>query len=342
MTRTTSAVTGAFGFSGRYIAARLLRSGQRVVTLTNSPKRANPFAGEVEARPLNFASPDSLASSLDGVETLYNTYWVRFNRKNPALNQPDQEEALRNSEVLFRAAKLAGVRRIAHISVAHADAASPLPYYRNKGLAEQALAASGVNHAIFRPAMLFGPGSVLLNNLAWTLRRFPLCFMFGDGAYRLRPIFVDDLAALMCGDCAAGAPAASVAAAASAVSGSQIVSVTPVPASGSGLIHALGPEEYSFRDLMRMLGEVIGCRRPLIGMPVTLAWPGVWLLGKVLGESLVTRDEISGLMNGLLTVTGAPASGGTKLSEWARANAASLGRVFISENSRRRDRVSAY
>ena len=59
-------VTGAFGYSGKYIAARLLDAGHRVRTLTNSPHRANPFMGQVQAYPFHFDEPDQLAASLEG------------------------------------------------------------------------------------------------------------------------------------------------------------------------------------------------------------------------------------------------------------------------------------
>ena len=76
---TLHAVTGAFGYSGRYLAKRLLDEGCQVITLTNSPARANPFGDRVRAFPLAFHEPDQLARTLAGVDVLYNTYWVRFN-----------------------------------------------------------------------------------------------------------------------------------------------------------------------------------------------------------------------------------------------------------------------
>jgi NADH dehydrogenase len=75
------AVTGAFGYSGKYITQRLLAEGQEVITLTNSPHRRNPFGDAVQAFPFNFDHPDKLKESLKGVSVLYNTYWVRFNHK---------------------------------------------------------------------------------------------------------------------------------------------------------------------------------------------------------------------------------------------------------------------
>ena len=101
------AVTGAFGFSGKYIATRLLNAGRRVVTFTNSPNRENPFAGKVEVRPFQFDSVERMTEALQDVEVLYNTYWVRFNHE-----KFNHSEAVRNTMVMFEAAKRAGVTRI--------------------------------------------------------------------------------------------------------------------------------------------------------------------------------------------------------------------------------------
>jgi len=73
-------VTGAFGYSGKYITTRLLDAGVRVRTLTNSLQRANPFGDKVEAHPFNFDQPPALIESLRGASVLYNTYSSRTDR----------------------------------------------------------------------------------------------------------------------------------------------------------------------------------------------------------------------------------------------------------------------
>ncbi len=72
------AVTGAFSYSGKYITYNLLERDEQVITLTGHPNRPDPFGGKVKACPLDFKDETELATSLDGVDTLYNTYWVRF------------------------------------------------------------------------------------------------------------------------------------------------------------------------------------------------------------------------------------------------------------------------
>ena len=183
------AVTGAFGYSGRYIAQRLLAGGHTVITLTNSVKRHNPFGERVRALPFQFDHPEHLTESLRGTDALINTYWVRFDHRLFTHSQ-----AVANTRVLFEAAKEAGVRRIVHVSITNPDVNSDLPCFRGKSELESALSSLGVSYCILRPTVLFGKEDVLINNIAWSLRHLPVFGVFGSGDYRLQPIYVDDIA----------------------------------------------------------------------------------------------------------------------------------------------------
>ena len=187
----TAIVTGAFSYTGKYIARRLLDAGVRVKTLTGHPDRRDPFGGQVEVSPLDFGDSDGLRRSMRGADVLYNTYWVRFARGETTF-----ESAVENSRTLFEAARDAGVGRIVHVSITNAESASSLPYFSGKGRVEEALIGLGVPHAIVRPTLVFGAEDVLLNNMAWAIRRFPVFPIVGSGDYLVRPVYVDDLAAL--------------------------------------------------------------------------------------------------------------------------------------------------
>jgi len=303
------AVTGAFGYSGRYIARRLLDAGVRVKTLTNSPRRHNPFSDAVEVCPLEFEHPDRLAQSLRDVSVLYNTYWVRFNHKTFTF-----AGAVENTKTLFLAAREAGVERVVHVSITNPSEDSPLEYFRGKAVLERELTDSGLSYAILRPAVLFGKEDILINNIAWMLRRLPVFGLFGDGSYRLQPIYVDDLAAL---------------------------AVAQGQARENLTIDAIGPETFTYRELVRRIGQMIGRPRPVVSVPPALGHLVAVLLGKLVGDVIVTRDEIRGLMADLLCVDSPPA-GTTKLTDWARAHADRLGSRYASEMARRRDRQRAY
>jgi uncharacterized protein YbjT (DUF2867 family) len=302
-------VTGAFGYSGKYIAARLLAKGHVVHTITNSPGRPNPFGEKVTASPYSFDDPAKLVRTLRGADVLYNTYWVRFN-----YGEFTHALAVENTTKLFSAAREAGVRRIVHISILNASEDSDLEYFRSKALLERRLRECGVSHAILRPALLFGKEDILVNNIAWALRRFPLFGVFGDGGYRLQPIFVDDLAELAVGD---------------------------GEATSNTITDAVGLETFTFRGLVEEIGRVIGKRRRLISVSPALGYFAASVIGKLVGDIFLTREEITGLMRGLLA-TSSPPAGKTKLTDWAQAHAGELGVRYSSELARRRNRTGAY
>lgn len=303
------AVTGAFGYSGKYIAQRLLAAGHSVVTLTNSPGRPNPFGSAVTVAGFNFDRPAELAGTLAGVDALINTYWVRFDHKLFT-----HAQAVANTKVMFDAAKQAGVRRIVHVSITKPDRNSPLPYFSGKAELEEALIATGVPYCILRPTVLFGKEDVLVNNIAWGLRHMPFFGVFGDGLYRLQPIYVDDLAE---------------------------AAVREAGESRNAIIDAIGPETFTYREMVRTIAQIIGVRRPIISVRPALGYQVCRLLGLFVGDVVITREEIQGLMEGRLQVD-SPPLGKTRLTDWAREHRDSLGRHYTSELARRTDRQSTY
>ncbi len=297
-------VTGAFGYTGRYIARRLLESGRRVRTLTGRP--ASPggddlFNGRVETFPFNFDRPEALAESLRGVDTLYNTYWVRFSSGPITFDR-----AVENSRTLFRAAERAGVRRLVQISITNPAADSPLPYFRGKGLVEQALRESGLSCAILRPALVFGEGDVLLNNIAWLLRRFPVFAVAGHGQYLAQPVYVDDLAAL---------------------------AVAAGPGQDNTIADAVGPETYTFDALVRLTAAGLNRRARIIHIPPSAVLLLSRLLGLLVRDVVLTREELDGLAANLLTSADPPLCP-TRLSHWLAEKGDALGATYASELNR--------
>lgn len=296
-----SVVTGAFGYTGRYIAARLLVRGERVRTLTHHPQRSNPFAQPVEVEGYHFDHPQRLVHSLRGASRLFNTYWVRFPRGEVTF-----ERAVEHSRQLFRAAGEAGVGRVVHLSVVHASTDSPLPYFRGKAQVEDALRQSGLSHVILRPTVIFGREDILINNIAWLLRRLPVFALPGSGRYRLQPVYVDDVARL---------------------------AVEAGDGQGEGVLDAAGPEIFTFEALVRLIARAVGSRSLLLHAPPGLTLLLVRLLSRLVGDVLLTREELEGLMAGLL-VTDGPATARTRLSRWLEEHAGSVGGGYASELER--------
>ena len=303
------AVTGAFGYSGKYISQRLLDEGYQVITLTNSPHRRHHFGKDIKAVPFNFENPEKLTESLKGVEVLYNTYWVRFNHRTFT-----HADAVKNTITLFNSAKDAGVDRIVHVSISNPSEDSDLEYFKYKAELENALIETGVSYSILRPTVLFGKEDILINNIAWSLRHFPFIGVFGDGSYKLQPIYIDDLAAL-------------------AVKQGKIRDNT--------VINAIGPETFTFKGLVQEIGNIIGKKRPVISVPPSLGYISGKIIGFFVNDIMITREEIKGLMRELLYVD-EPSTGTTKLTEWTKKHADTLGRKYTSELLRRVDRSSKY
>ena len=302
-------VTGALGYSGKAIAERLIARGDRVRTLTNSPGRPNPFGERLQLRPLAFADHGALIESLQGADTFINTYWVRFNHKLFSF-----AEAVENTKRLFAAAKQAGVRRIVHVSILKPEQGRGLAYYEGKLELEQAFRQFDISHAILRPGVLFGRGDILVNNIAWTLRHLPLFGVFGDGKYKLQPMHVDDFAdlAIECAD-----------------------------RENDFTADAVGPETFEYRDLVRTIGEIIGVRRPIVSVSPGIGYSVTKLINPFVRDVIITREEIEGLMRGLLFSNGTR-TGRTPLSDWTREHRDELGRRYASEVGRRIKRDVAY
>jgi len=292
------AVTGAFSYSGKYITRRLLERGEDVITLTNHPDRPDPFGGKVKAFPLDFSKEDELVQSLRGVEVLVNTYWVRFDKGHNT-----QPKAVENTRVLVNAAVRAGVKRIVHISITNPSADSHLPYFWGKAANEKAVTASGLSYAILRPTVLFGKEDILINNIAWLLRRFPLFGLPGDGSYRLSPVYVDDLAEL---------------------------AVEAVYKSENYIWDAVGPDEFTFKEMVELIGETIGKKPPLIPFPPRLALLAAQFLSLFVNDVMLTPEEVDGLMANLLISKESPRCK-TSLKDWLREHRETVGKEYASE-----------
>jgi NADH dehydrogenase len=295
------AVTGAFGYSGKYITRNLLKDGHEVITLTGNPARPNPFGEQVKAYPFNFDSPEKLVQTLRGVDTLINTYWVRFDYGGTTF-----QEAVANSRVLFTAAKEAGVRRLIHMSITNPDERSLLPYFSGKAMLEESIKQSGLSYAILRPAVIFSQEDILINNIAWFLRYFPLFPIPGDGEYKLQPIYVEDLAKL---------------------------ALEAADKKENLVIDAIGPETYSFNQLVSLLKSTVRSWSIPLHVPPGVSFFLSNIMGKFVGDVILTRNEVTGLMDNLL-VTDSPSSGETRLSDWVMENKATLGKKYANELTR--------
>ena len=294
------AVTGAFSYTGKYITRLLLERGEEVITLTGHPNRPDPFGGRVKTFPLDF-DETGMACRLQGVDVLVNTYWVRFDQ-----NENTQPRAVENTRKLVNAAKAAGVRRIVHISITNPSAESHLPYFWGKAANEKAVIDSGLSYAILRPTVLVGDEDILIHNIAYLLRRFPFFLLPGDGSYKLQPVHVKDVAGL---------------------------AVEGVYRADSYIVDAVGPDIFTFKEMVQLIGEKIGAKRPLIPVPPRLALLAAQFISLFVRDVVLTPEEVDGLMAGLL-VSKDPPLGKVRLADWLEANKDKVGTEYASELKR--------
>ena len=295
-------VTGAFSYSGSHIATRLVASGRRVRTLTFHPDRPHPLREQVQAFRYRFDDPPALDCALEGVATLYNTYWVRFNHGPTTF-----ASAVANSRMLFESARRAGVARVVHLSIANPSIDSPLPYYRGKALVERALGEVGVPHSVVRPTWIFGgEHEILANNIAWILRHMPIFPIPGNGGYPVQPVHIDDLAR---------------------------ISLQAGEADSDLIVDAAGPETLSFAELVHAVRRATGSRAPILPVPPIAMAAAARALGLLVGDVVLTADEIKGLTAGLL-VSHDPPLGRIAFTDWLKDHSTSLGQTYANELQR--------
>lgn len=300
-THALEVVTGAFSYTGNYITRRLLASGREVRTLTGHPGRPNPFGDRVKAHPFNFDKPEKLRENLRGATTLYNTYWVRFPR-----GKITYDLAVENTKILIQAAEEAGVQRIVHISITQCKEDSPFPYFRGKAIVEKEIINSKLSYAIIRPTVVFGLEGILINNIAWILKKFPFFAVPGAGDYLVQPVFVEDVAEI------------------AVKSGQNEENI---------ILDAAGPKIFTFEELVRLVAGKIHRKARIIHVKPRIAFSLTKLLGFWVKDVLLTWDEIRGLMANFL-FSERPPAGWTQLEDWLKQNKEIIGTNYASELTR--------
>ena len=214
---------------------------------------------------------------------------------------------MQNSITLFNCAKKAMVERIVHISITNPSENSRFEYFKGKAILEKELIKSGISYSILRPTVLFGKEDILINNIAWLLRRFPVFCVFGDGNYKLQPIYVDDLAKL---------------------------SVAQGELRDNTVINAIGPETFTYKGLVKEIRNIMGKKTLIISAPPKIGYCVGKIIGKIVNDIIIIREEIEALISNLLYVD-SPPSGNTKLTDWLKQNAGLIGKHYANELARR-------
>ena len=294
-------MTGAFGFTGGAITARLIDAGRDVVTLTRRPWLPNPFGERLRVAEADYERPAAMVTALEGADCLYNTTWLRFERGDETFR-----EAVERTAILMQAARQAGVQRVVHISVCRADPGIARAVLGGQGTGGTGRA--GERHPMVDRAAddPLGPSDILYNNMAWFLRRFPAFVLPVRGDVIVQPVHVEDVAAL-CIESASGP--------------------------SERTMDAAGPERLSFRAMVEVVRDAVGSRTRILPLPPALGLAASRVMGAVVRDRVLTRDEVRALDLGLLAST-QPPTGHIAFTAWAADSADELGCSYHSELAR--------
>jgi NADH dehydrogenase len=290
-------VTGAFSNIGSAAARHLEAAGFQVHTLTN---RSPPPGTAYTAAPLRF-DVDHLAKQLQGAEIFVNTYWIRLPHAGQSF-----DTAVANNRTLMEAASRAGVSRFVHVSVSNPELGMNLGYYRGKAQVESALRESGLGYGIVRPTLVVSSNDVLTNNIAWFVRRFPVFPMPQGGAYRLRPVTLEDTGRLIC----------------------QVAQETD-----NCVVDAAGPDVVTFREYVEHLAHAVGVRRWMPSVPNWLSLAAIRMVEPFLRDTVLTREELLGLQQELL-MSESPIPGAQSVVSWLDEHGGQFGASYINDMHR--------
>ena len=309
MTEHTAAVTGAWSFSGRHIARRLLSNGWTLRSISNrSPgPEGDPYNGRVR-RIAYTHDTDRLAAELEGCRVLVSNFWTRHDEPPIGHRGPwlSHRQAVEQSAILIKAAAQAGVERLVWTSITNPGRDPDLSYFAGKAAVEELVRTSGLSYAILRPACFFGGGGILIDNVAWAARRLPWVPIPNRPRYRIRPIHVDDYAELVARATAPG---------------------------GSYTIDAVGPDRPDFGDLIGEVAAACGSRARAVRVPMTACRAGYAVASRILGETILSNDELTGLSRNRLD-SEAESTGWSSLLTWIRMSNRDLGRRLRREPKR--------
>ena len=305
MEKRRVAITGAWSYSGRYVARHLLDQGFEVLSLTNRPvSEPDPFRGVVKRVPFDF-SPGVMEKALEGVDVLASAYWSRHNRAPVGHRGPwlSHAGAVERSRQLVEAAGRAGIRRLVWTSIANPGLDPDLSYYEGKAKVEDLVRSSGLQHAILRPACFFGAGGILIENIAWAARHLPVFPIPNGEPYHIRPIFVDDYARLV---------------------------LDAVQSTDNYTRDAAGLDRPEFWELIWHVSTILGARTRVVKLPIAACRLLYAAASVVMRETILTSDELKGLSRNRLDSREEPA-GTASLYGWLEDNASTLGREFRRE-----------
>ena len=256
-------VTGATGFVGRHLVAKLLHDGHAVTALAHRRAIQDDFEGRVAIVRGSIDDHEKLVDAFSGADAVWHLVGI-ISESRTATFESTVVQGTRN---VVEASRKADVKWLGFMSAMGTAAQAPSRYHQTKFAAEQAVAESGIDFVILRPSVIFGPGDGFVSMLVSMLKRTPVVPVIGDGRYRLQPVFIEDL----------------------------------VEAAGQSLVSDLalgqridigGPEKLEYLQILDIIMKVLGLHRPLVHVPVGLMKLMVSLMEKINIPIPLTSDQL--------------------------------------------------
>lgn len=187
-------ITGATGYIGRHLVARLVQQGERPRCLVRDVKRAEALlpAGQVEFAQGDTTQAATLAAALQGVDTVVHAAFITADHKQSNGNHY-YETNVQGTANLIKAAQAAGVTRIIEMSGLGTRPDKPGTYMQGRYQAEHMLKESGLDWTIIQPSVLFGKDAPFIKGLADLIRTSPIVPLIGGGKMLFQPIYVEDV-----------------------------------------------------------------------------------------------------------------------------------------------------
>ena len=258
------AVLGAGGFIGSSLVFYLMQLGYKLHILVNSTRPdITSIRGQVEMFNGSIEDEQSLRTCFEGCDAVYHLVGIIAETRQKTFEGTVAE----GTRKVVAAAKVSGVKKIYYLSALGATKNSPSKYFRAKWAAERAIIDSGLDYTIFRPSIVYGQGDSFLNKLAKMIRLSPLIPVIGDGKYKLQPVFVEELCAIMADS-------------------------TRREFSAHKIYEIGGPDQLTYLEILDILKTVLDIKKTNIHLPLPLMRLMAGILEFFMKPAPLTRDQL--------------------------------------------------
>jgi NADH dehydrogenase len=257
-------VTGATGFVGSHVVARLRQEGLAVRAVVRSPAKAGKLKDlGVDIAPGDIADAPSLEAAAKGCERVIHLVGIIQEGRGFTFRSVHVE----GTQNVLAAAKKAGVRHFFHQSALGTRENAVSEYHRTKWEAEQLVKAGGIPFTILRPSLIYGAGDAFTVRLSEMVRLSPVLPVIGSGRSKVQPIHIDDVVTCIV----------------KAVQGDAFLNRT---------YEIGGPEQLTYEEVTKAIADALGVKRPTVHMPMFFMRTMARVAETVLPKPPVTTDQL--------------------------------------------------